>query len=146
MKHYTTIEQSKKLLELGLSPESADMIHWKMPKDEYYECENIIWLDSVHTLRRKGLVDFDETRMEIIPAWSLSILLELMPRIDEQNATLECCTDDAGKVVSYTVEYWNIKNIGYYNTAVEAAYSMVVWLLENNYLKTESPLTPSVNK
>lgn len=133
--NYTSIEQSKNLLELGLNPESADMIHWKMPKDEYYEHENIIWIDSVNTLRRKGLVGFDETRMEIIPAWSLSTLLELMHRIDEQNATLECCTDDIGKVVSYTIEYWNVKNIGYYNTAIEAAYSMVIWLLENGYIK-----------
>lgn len=135
--NYTSIEQSKKLLELGLNPESADMIHWKMPEDEYYEHENIIWIDSVNMLRRKGLVGFDETRMEIIPAWSLSALLELMHRIDEQNATLECCTDDIGKVVSYTIEYWNVKNIGYYNTAIEAAYSMVIWLLENGYIKTK---------
>lgn len=135
MKHYTSVEQSKKLLELGLNPESADMIHWKMSRDEYYEHENIIWTDSVNTLRRKGLVSFDETRMEIIPAWSLSALLEMMPKIDEQNATLECCTDDTGKVVSYTIEYWTVKNTGYYDTAIDAAYSMVVWLLENGYIK-----------
>ena len=64
--NYTSIEQSKKLLELGLNPESADMIHWKMPEDEYYEHENIIWIDSVNMLRRKGLVGFDAAALEFI--------------------------------------------------------------------------------
>ena len=144
--NYTTIEQSNKLLELGLNPETADMIHWKMPKDEYYEHENIIWLDSVNTLRRKGLVNFDETEMEIIPAWSLSALLAIMPKLDEQNSTLECCSDKTGRIVSYTIEYWNIKNIGYYNTALEAAYKMVVWLLENGYIKTEKMTQEVIDK
>ena len=35
MKHYTSIEQSKKLLELGLNPNTADMFYPKIDEGLY---------------------------------------------------------------------------------------------------------------
>ena len=52
MQHYTTIEQSKHLLELGLNPESADMAY--LPHYDFTGCNflgyfNIpIICDNIH--------------------------------------------------------------------------------------------------
>lgn len=54
----TTIEQSKKLLELGLKPETADCVHFSVNGKEY-----LTIIDEL---------EFDE---EDIPAWSLHRLL-----------------------------------------------------------------------
>ena len=56
----TSINQSKKLIELGIDRETADMYYWESEGKEYLyvgKCNDI-----------NG-----------IPAWSLSALMELMP-------------------------------------------------------------------
>ena len=69
----TTIEQSKRLLELGLKPETADcqyaalVIDWKgnpisSPKWRFYD-------------HNKGFIVQNFERMECIPAWSLHRLI-----------------------------------------------------------------------
>ena len=63
--NYTSIEQSKKLLELGLKPETADMNHYE--KD-----------DGWVTLP-KGQISYGG--FQIIPCWSLGALLGIMPCI-----------------------------------------------------------------
>lgn len=67
----TDLEQSRKLVELGIEPNTADML-WGY----YYNGEN----HCVPNIR-----PFRDARNEIpngySPAWSLSALLELMPKI-----------------------------------------------------------------
>jgi len=70
----TTIEQGKRLIKLGILRESADMIHWKLKGKDEYQLDNINWIDSVNTLRKRGLVGFDEYEIDIFPAWSFSKL------------------------------------------------------------------------
>lgn len=64
----TTIEQSRHLLELGLDPNTADCM----------------WLVTsrarLHVLDGEPISNYD--RWENYPAWSLSALLEVMPRPD----------------------------------------------------------------
>jgi hypothetical protein len=68
--NYTTIEQSKKLLELGLNPESADMwwtpLNWQLT--EYYV-----------EVKQDGI----GTPKNPLPCWSLGALLELIPDIPD---------------------------------------------------------------
>ena len=68
--NYTTVEQSKKLLELGLNPETADMwwtpLNWQLT--EYYV-----------EVKQDGI----GTPKNPIPCWSLGALMELMPKIKE---------------------------------------------------------------
>ena len=121
----TTIEQSKKLLELGLSPETADMNYYHDRKDDYY-----IKVPMVG----KPFNNDD------IPCWSVGVLLEVMPKmiIDKDDCIYSfglfylpfkeqwcsCYKGDGFPIVEYES-----------NNVLEACYNMMVWLLENNYIK-----------
>lgn len=159
MKHYTSIEQSKKLLSLGLSPETADMVYLK-----YADSNN-------STLRFEGAapmvlmdIPIDEIDYETLPCWSLGALLEMMPKEDINiPITDEDFVDCPPRECWFFLETctWSNEYLWFggfvdsahchkpsfmSNDVFEVVYNTVVWLLENNHLKTESPLTPSVNK
>lgn len=71
MKHYTTIEQSKKLVKLGLNPNTANMCYIQH-FDEYHNEVTFIEENPVLTYT----IDvFD------LPCWSLGVLINLMPSI-----------------------------------------------------------------
>lgn len=72
----TTIEQSKHLFELGLSPDSADMEYCYI--DEF---NNGLQVKSDINVEVDNRLDrmFGVTH---IPTWSLSALLEVMPKDD----------------------------------------------------------------
>ena len=72
----TTKEQSQRLLDLGLKPETADMHYmakthwgdnWFIPKNERWYCLGLGYQDELRH-RYNGTV-------EVIPAWSLHRLL-----------------------------------------------------------------------
>lgn len=119
----TTIEQSKKLIELGISTDTADMYWWTHSK-RYY---------------REAMDDGDFNKESDIPAWSLTALFEILPN-DEVTST------------TVTRGGWNIEPPKYLdiwfaeyetenhdndfslsaNNPIDAAFEMVVWLKENN--------------
>ena len=123
--NYTTIEQSKKLVELGLNPDTADMFYSRRPngKSEY----------SV-------LPDFKpEGRLEVftkvdLPCWSLGALLELMPKELEDDLDLCYGTFDGNGEYQalWTCSCMNHVNFG--ETSIDAAFKVVCWLLENKKL------------
>lgn len=104
----TTIEQSKKLTELGLSRETSDMFYW---------CGT--------DLRIGGYKAQDKDTD--IPAWSLSALLELMPPIDY----LKPMIDLEGNSIYYSGHDAPCTEG---STLMDAAFEMICWLLENKKL------------
>lgn len=66
----TTVEQSQRLLSLGLKPETADMYH------------SSIWMDGkaypITAVRDKSVLLSQDT-----PAWSLHRLIELYKEVEE---------------------------------------------------------------
>ena len=122
MKHYTTIEQSKKLLELGLNPESADCCWRVLPGVKDGMPDQYIALA------------IDKTYFETdIPCWSLGALLEVMPCRsvissrrgfigDEKLYFCNCVFNDAEPIN--------------YDTPIKAAYSMVAYLLEKGIVSS----------
>ena len=75
-KNYTSLEKSKKLLELGLNPESADM---------YYP-----WDADSKSVFNIPIVK-DDYSMSCIPCWSLGALLEVMPKaINKYCESIKC--------------------------------------------------------
>lgn len=66
----TTREQSQRLLELGLKPETADMKHFFDDRDDYSFFHH--WKCFPYEWNEESLVD-----SENIPAWSLHRLLEI---------------------------------------------------------------------
>ena len=144
MKYYTSIEQSKKLLKLGLNPESADF---------EYKCIGF----TMHTTRPTDGFKYQITLKEQniphepkynIPCWSLGALLEVMPHIIKDNDYTNEIT-----LLLYPMQdkwfcvYNELDKDGYSpyaeekgTTPIEAAYFMAIYLLENGYIKRNQKL------
>ena len=147
--NYTSIEQSNKLLELGLSPESADMTYCAITEGMRERMIIKDWQVNI------GLdIAIKENRFSykngyVVPCWSLGALLEVMPiikkGIDEYLPYFIKGSEIwKGKIQSFwycsyaLLDDSNTELITFRNsTAVEAAYSMVAWLLENGFIKKE---------
>ena len=107
----TDIEQSKKLMELGLNVKTADMF-WLVTTEP-----------RLHVLQGEDLHNYDS--WENYPAWSLSALLKLL----DNKAGLS-------KEYGTWFAYDNGKSHcgKHCNSPLEAAFDMVCWLLENKKL------------
>ena len=141
MQHYTTIEQSKKLVELGLNPETADMFYsYGMnikTKEWSYDAE---------------LMVIDEAdKLCDIPCWSLGALMDLLPPSIQTGEGMQNQYEIdirkywGGEENLYQLAYGNNRgiseewhdmiNTGEKESIIDAVFSMVCWLLENNYIK-----------
>lgn len=122
-KFCTSIEESKKLMELGLDVNTADMF-WDMAEPDK---------------RRKPLLgpisDYYDMEDWAVPSWSLSALLEVMPK----------CIIVKGEnfypyiVLLNVVSYGNagLQTLISFrrDTLFDSIFAMVCWLLENNFIK-----------
>jgi hypothetical protein len=108
----TNIEKSKHLLELGLCIKSADMCLCKTAQDTWFLCAGTPGEYDAHT----------------VPAWSLSALLEVMPK----GAELTKMQNNVNELY-YEIDYMYT---GYEDSdPITAAYEMVCWLLRNNLIE-----------
>ena len=71
----TTKEHSQRLLDLGLKPETADMSYYILD----YEPVLTIGMAQVYRETIKGGKITSKQNAEIIPAWSLHRLIEMLP-------------------------------------------------------------------
>ena len=138
----TSIEQSQHLLELGLDPKTADMF-WKYSASLGNKDINGRIAVSYHDNLFVGKYD------GAIPAWSLSALLELMPKVivHDMNKHVLCLKYAEGAIplMYYVVENGRNKGklIRFDNGrcapdaggALDAAYQMVCWLLEQGIIE-----------
>ena len=107
----TSIKQSKKLIELGIPKNTADM-----RIGNYVGKSGKVDGTNVHYYTKEE--SFGAT--EIIPAWSLNALLELIP-----NWTM----DKTDKVNLTCNPYYHCESC--YEDPIDAAFEMVCWLKEN---------------
>lgn len=112
----TSIEQSKKLIELGIDINTADMFYssWTILADGEYILSPLNG-ETVTNLQR-------EYGNQIIPAWSLASLLELIP-----NYVINKVDDKI-----YANLYYGLKSS--HDSLVDAAYEMICQLKENDKL------------
>ena len=107
----TTIDQSKKLIELGIDVNTADMCyvraHYDRPKSQS-------WF-----LQLGKPIKSDD----VIGAWSLSALLELMPYpfLSELSNGIWKCGGYPKGICNYVTS----------ESSLDAAFEMVCWLKEN---------------
>lgn len=126
---WTSIEQSKKLIEAGLPIETADMhyINDKHPGCVPYQ----EWLQGT----------------EITPCWSLGALIELMPKENKlpflDSNPFIGFGDGVYRCV-YLNGDWESSHQTIGNTAIDACVNMILFLLENNYIKKGE--TTSISK
>ena len=111
----TTIEQSKKLLELGVDVNTADM---------WYQHIGYSITDGKEKPTYFPMVIRDNISDDDIPAWSLSALLELIP------STVFLYS----KLVKWDGSYYIEHREMLYDNPIDAAFEMIVWLKENNKL------------
>jgi hypothetical protein len=101
-KIHTTIEESKKLIELGIDVNTADIIY-NIFGESYIRHDTPI--DKYHT-----------------PAWSLSALIKMF----DDKAGL---ARDYG--LWYCYDNGKSHRTKHYDSPIDAAFEMVCWLLEN---------------
>jgi len=115
----TSINQSKKLIELGIDINTADMFYERVD-DERFDYH--LHIGIIPKLR--------PTFVEYIPAWSLSRLLELIPDLKLSNVCI-----DKWILGYYSENGWLIKESNFSNTPLDAVFEMMCYLLENKLIK-----------
>lgn len=112
----TTIEQSRHLLELGLDPKTADMYYLPQVMNE----GETLWpIDEGYDLD-----DADQ------PAWSLSALLEVIPKECEPDIQK---SPISGVYFAYCFADRKAHITDDHGNAIDAAYEMVCWLLTSGW-------------
>jgi len=120
----TTVEQSKKLLEAGLNPETADMIYNPVMDIDNGNCAG--FLETPEYIPFKEIKEHRELYM---PAWSLTSLLHKLPFPELWQEMLagmlvwKCKLTFFEDDVTYTSEI--------HTTEIEAVLDCVLWTLKN---------------
>ena len=131
---YTTIEQSKKLVKLGLDMKTHDM---------FYEQEIGRKTDMPYYVVKVGKsVAIEQNlfsyRNELtIPCWSVTALLELMPtptlsRIDDEkknDPSLWYCNS-----IQFGEDFFDHQG-GYHDNPIDACIEAIEWLIENGHIE-----------
>ena len=117
----TNLEQSRKLVELGIDPSTADMHYssWTILADG----EFILSPNYGQTIEEMQ----EDYGNQIIPAWSLSALLQLMPRVGHSFPEL-CRGKETGLFYMWLDEEFDTQK---YSNPIDAAFEMICWLKEN---------------
>ena len=98
----TSLEQSQKLVELGIDVNTADM---------YYDVNS-------YGVQDKPEVAIGKVWSKDMPAWSLTALIGLLPKFSlEKDISI-----NAGYQLHYNYDQT------YYNEPVDAAFEMICWL------------------
>ena len=136
----TTIEQSKKLLKLGIDRNTADIRYGYIAPYDYSDRMFDGGYDEVPYPKDflKKNPNFSENEYDgELPAWSLTALLGLMPKLYE----FENDPDDGGcqpnLCKGWDNNQWHIVYRSsiyiteWYDDPIDAAFEMIVWLKEN---------------
>lgn len=132
MNAYTTIEESKQLIEAGLDADTADMYTYKNIYTGALSCfNNRTLIGNYNLLENKDVAH---------PCWSLAALLEIIPKqlhINNNAWEIYVPVIYLGEKCVVAYQHSNIfMHSEYSDTNIEAVYKMVIWLLENNYIKS----------
>lgn len=121
----TSIEQSKRLIELGLNPDSSDMCYCIDYKESNLLGKDVynLQIDTYKTLWSKP---------DNIPAWSLSALLAVMPMTCDIIKGYDNSYYCSNKFNENPIENWHLTTSC--KNPIEAAVEMVVWLIGNHYI------------
>jgi len=114
----TSIEQSKKLIELGIDPQTADMIYYWFDNFEFNDEFNDEWYE-LH-LGTNRVDDKD------IPAWSFTALINVLP---QGTRLLKSAIDETYHCDCHkgNIDKW-------FNNPVDAAFQLICLLKENDKL------------
>lgn len=117
----TSIEQSQKLMGLGIDVNTADM---------YYPYSDRVCIGkyALPVEWKNGLPLLSQE----IPAWSLSALIELMPERIKIDDELSFCLASKKSLTGFSFGYNSNESTFVKENPLDAAFEMVVWLKENS--------------
>ena len=118
----TTIDQSKKLIELGIPKNAADM---------WYQHIGYSITDGKEKPTYFPMVIRDNISDDDIPAWSLFALLELMPERIKIGDELSFCLTSKKSTTGFSFGYNLNGNTFVKDNPLDAAFEIVCWLKEN---------------
>lgn len=141
---WTSLGQSKKLVEAGLIPKTSDMTYRRYKVKAKYE-----WFPECVPYNHWLTKDEDGCSMDlddVKPCWSLGALLELMPPyLFDFNRGIDLNIYRNMNGIGWHVSYLpnniidmkvdDFRQITNGHDAIDSAVEMIVWLLENGYIK-----------
>lgn len=151
----TSIEQSKKLLELGLKPDTADMVYhcdrtglWSLEARPIMQKSRSLFYKVLKYQHGEAEANkiFKQQYDKDVPAWSLSRLIELMPeeiKDKKHGESFYLTMDKEDNSVSYINEYPELKLLAYTSnpfvgrSLFDSLIEMIDWLINNDYLNKE---------
>ena len=143
MKSCTDINQSKKLLELGIDVNTVDMTYVSMKDYGENTYHLTVGRTDVNWAKDElGNLNWNDVYEKYIPAWSLTALEKLMPfHIIENNNRFGFYQvkgfNKQGETYCFGYktnnEYFLFKT-SWHNEPIDAAFEMVVWLLKNKMI------------
>lgn len=134
---WTTLEESKQLVEMGLPVETADMF-WAPDAD------TVVPTSYINKTEHETLVPAYKGAM---PCWSLGALVPLLPLsiqtgesfLDKYYLDFRIFEETESKLymVTYCIKtsWHGVINTEKHGTLIEACIDMLCWLLKNNYIK-----------
>lgn len=142
-KFCTTLEQSKRLMELGLDVNTANLC-WR---NDYQEG----WYMDIHPYSSVIVPKYSYNKKEdvLLPAWSLSSLLDLMPntisiKAGEHSAYFyhldwQFANDNSLRYVGHDgkclIDVYSDHDDDNYKDSIDTAFEMVCWLIEGKKIK-----------
>jgi hypothetical protein len=145
MAKVTSIEQSDRLVELGLDISTADMSYVMEPfiKDDNIHYLNDYSLTVLDYKTSKGMIDkyFNQFKpfADAKPAWTLSALLDAIP-----GSVFDNQIGSGGLVMYKTMDnkkfrfaYHGIYTTAFYEEPIDAVMELIEWLFDNGYLKKD---------
>lgn len=124
----TSVEQSNRLLELGLKHETADM------EIEIFKGDNSI---SGYVSKGYWETDISEELTELIPAWSLDRLIKILPSVINQIDCYYSLTfgKDIIQYEDYGIDV--LKSFGDNPCLYDNIVDCIEWLIKEDYFNKE---------
>ena len=126
MNAYTTIEESKQLIEAGLDVNTANMFWQVSDEPSLWEYTHPhIYVGEKPKLMMRFIY--------AVPAWSLTALLNI---IDSNDLIYDISNDKNREfeILVYEANYIS-QEVKFHHTE-HSIVDMIIWLLENNYIKS----------
>lgn len=135
----TNKEQSSRLLEAGVRPETADCYLQRITETDDWSNNNVLDEIIESWMNKQVLLDMDGR----YPAWSLSKLIDMMPPAIDGLGTLYLCAglntkkynaDNKVKDHLYSIEYGVNYTSHRYDDPIEALIETIEWLIKEGHL------------
>lgn len=131
----TSIEQTKKLLDIGIDINTADLTIINLPLENE---ERFNFISS--RIPNDIFPSITDGKSERVPAWSLDALMELIPYEivldDDESLVLGIHKEDIQYYLEYSSTYSGeiFFDTLMHDDFIDAAFEMVCWLKENKYI------------